>query len=444
MSKDDQPDLGLSGPFEESHLASLDQDRMVPGRYTVRTENLSDRAIGGGLYIIVTLGLYYFFFLTRERRSMWSNTLVDGNRLKFVGSAIGSFFRFALSVICYGAVGVAAYVIWESNDYDVMEKAGLLGACGLLFFGLWQFFSYHRIRYLISHTMWGNFRFRSKGLGIGYVLASYIWLVLSILTLGLLVPFMRASLRRMQIRSIEWNGLKFKSNLNSLSYAVPFLLIWVSFFLSLSFIVFRSIGELPSTDIFDYIVVIPEEYSFFLSMPVIVDAFNVLRRPLEILVAIYSAILIVSLPYFYGRARRVVLSSIRCAETAIESRFKCRSVYSSFIMTALAMLLIWGVAGGLAFALYQFAPRVIDDLVIVQFVQVIGYFILIMIAAPATFWAFWVGWVNRLWSRSIRTLVVGPMGAMDRALWAREHGGGPGGEAIAMSETDEPAEIQKT
>lgn len=414
MSETDQQpeEKGLSAPFDDPYLSLMDDDRMAAGRYTLKTENISDRAIGSGIYILVTLGLYYFVFLTRERKMMWSNTVFDSKRLRFQGTAFGALFRFLFAVLCFAAVGGAMYQLWQNSLIDPLQKAAGFAAGAALVFALYQFFSFLRLRYLVGNTEWRDRPFSVKGWGIGYTVAACVWLVLSILTLGLLAPFMAAALRRMRIRSIGWNGINAQSGLSGVRLGIPYFLIWLSFFISVGFVMFRMAPELPSSDITDYVVFMPEPPFVLIMFLPVLEAFLVLREPLQILALVYAALAVVTLPYFYGRARRLTLSSISFGDARFQSRFSSRSVYSSMVITLVALGIAGGIAGGAAYAVYRFLPDFIADYSTLRIAQPTGYFVLTFVAFPILFWCYWVGLVNRMWAKSVRTLIVGPMGGL--------------------------------
>src|SRR5271154_4839885 len=68
--------------------------------------------IKGAALLILTLGLYRFWFATDVRRFLWSNTEIGGETLEYTGLAtelLGGFlFAVAILVPLYTAFAVAA------------------------------------------------------------------------------------------------------------------------------------------------------------------------------------------------------------------------------------------------------------------------------------------------------------------------------------------------
>ena len=107
------------------------------------------RIKGAGL-LVVTLGLYRFWFATDVRRFLWSNTEISGDTLEYNGLAtellVGFLFAVAILVPLYMAFAVVAL------ELDLVAVAPVLTGFALLLL-LGEYALYRARRYRLTRTV---------------------------------------------------------------------------------------------------------------------------------------------------------------------------------------------------------------------------------------------------------------------------------------------------
>lgn len=157
-----------------------------------------------GLFLtIVTLGIYRFWYVTDVRRFLWNNTEVDSDLLEYTGRGVELFIGFliALAVVIplYGVLFLIASLTGPVGAALVSSIQGF----AILF--LAQYALFRARRYRLTRTIWRGVRFQQTGSGWSYALKSFGWGLLTVVTLGLAYPFMRASLERYKMTN-TWYG----------------------------------------------------------------------------------------------------------------------------------------------------------------------------------------------------------------------------------------------
>lgn len=160
--------------------------------------------VRGAILLVVTLGIYRFWFATDVRRFLWSNTEIAGESLEYSGTAFELLLGFLIAV----AILVPLYAGFFLTALDL----GLLGRLsGLLAFAtlfiLGQYALYRARRYRLTRTIYRGLRFHQEGSAWGYAFRAVGWWALTILTLGLAYPFQLASLERYKMGRTFYGNL---------------------------------------------------------------------------------------------------------------------------------------------------------------------------------------------------------------------------------------------
>src|ERR1700687_1797898 len=83
-----------------------------PVRFVGPTGRFWQLLIRGALLLLVTLGIYRFWFVTDIRRYLWSNTEIAGDALEYLGTGrellLGFLVAIAILVPIYAGFFVAA------------------------------------------------------------------------------------------------------------------------------------------------------------------------------------------------------------------------------------------------------------------------------------------------------------------------------------------------
>jgi uncharacterized membrane protein YjgN (DUF898 family) len=159
---------------------------------------------GAGLEL-VTVEFYRFWLATDIRRHLWSNTLIDGAAAEYTGRGkellIGFLFAVAILVpiyLAYFIVGV------EVERFKAFTAVPLV----LLFYAFGQFAIYRARRYRLTRTVWRGVRFWMAGSGWVYAARAVLWSVVTVLTLGLLLPWREAALERYKMQHTYYGDLQ--------------------------------------------------------------------------------------------------------------------------------------------------------------------------------------------------------------------------------------------
>ena len=158
----------------------------------------------GALLELVTLGFYRFWLATDIRRHLWSNTSVGGDAAEYLGTAKELFlgFLFALAILA------PVYLIYFLLGVEAERQQAFASVPLVLFFYLFaQFAIYRARRYRLTRTVWRGVRFWMTGSGVSYAARSGLWALLVVATLGLALPWARASLERYKMRHTSYGDL---------------------------------------------------------------------------------------------------------------------------------------------------------------------------------------------------------------------------------------------
>ena len=159
----------------------------------------------GTVLELLTVGFYRFWLATDIRRHLWSNTTLEDDPFEYTGRGkellIGFLFALAIIVpvyLAYFLVGIEAERIRTFASFPLIA----------FFYVFGQFAIYRARRYRLTRTVWRGVRFWMTGSGWGYAARSALWLVATMLTLGLMLPWRQAALERYKMRHTYYGDLQ--------------------------------------------------------------------------------------------------------------------------------------------------------------------------------------------------------------------------------------------
>lgn len=159
----------------------------------------------GAALELVTVGFYRFWLATDIRRHLWSSTEVDGDAAEYTGRGkellIGFLFALAIVVPVYLAYFIVGL---EAERIKAFASIPLF----VFFYLFGQFAIYRARRYRLTRTVWRGVRFWMDGSGWAYSARSGLWALLTIATLGLLLPWREAALERYKMRHCHYGDLQ--------------------------------------------------------------------------------------------------------------------------------------------------------------------------------------------------------------------------------------------
>ncbi len=160
--------------------------------------------VKGAALLVLTLGIYRFWFATDVRRYLWSNTEIGGETLEYTGLATELLYGFLIAVTIVGPLYSA--IAFAALALDAATFA-IAAAALLLLVLLSQFALYRARRYRLTRTVFRGVRFDQYGSAWRYAFFALAWWTLAALTLGLAYPWAQASLQRYKMRHTGYGDL---------------------------------------------------------------------------------------------------------------------------------------------------------------------------------------------------------------------------------------------
>ncbi|HZF42885.1 MAG TPA: YjgN family protein [Sphingomonadaceae bacterium] len=187
-------DNGASAP-EHSPPSSYDgvspSDGGTAFRFTGTWTEYLPIALTNLALTIVTLGIYRFWATARTRRYLWSRTHFADDTLEWTGTGLEMFIGF-LIVMAF----LIPFLLFFQFGFQALLLRGhwALAIGGLVAFYVGLFYliglaTFRALRYRLSRTYWHGIRGGSDDAGWGYAASALGKTLLSVLTLGLLVPW---------------------------------------------------------------------------------------------------------------------------------------------------------------------------------------------------------------------------------------------------------------
>jgi uncharacterized membrane protein YjgN (DUF898 family) len=158
----------------------------------------------GALLELVTFGFYRFWLATDMRRHLWSHTSVGGDAPEYTGTAKELLIGFLVALAILAPVYLAYFLIGvEVELYQAFASVPLI----IFFYLFYQFAMYRARRYRLTRTIWRGVRFWMKGSGWDYAWRAGLWMLLTFITIGLVLPWAQASLERFKMRNTFYGDL---------------------------------------------------------------------------------------------------------------------------------------------------------------------------------------------------------------------------------------------
>ena len=159
---------------------------------------------GAGLEF-VTLGFYRFWLLTDIRRHLWANTMVDGDAAEYTGRGKELLIGFLVALAILMPIYLGYFLIGlEAERLKAFASIPLIA----FFYLFGQFAIYRARRYRLTRTVWRGVRFWMTGSGWIYALRASLWGLLTVVTLGLALPWRTAALERYKMRHSYYGDLQ--------------------------------------------------------------------------------------------------------------------------------------------------------------------------------------------------------------------------------------------
>lgn len=293
--------------------------------------------IRGAALILITLGLYRFWFATDVRRYMWSSIEIGGETLEYAGLAtelLGGFLvATAILVPLYAALAATALA------FDRAEQETAAASLVLLVL-LAQFALYRARRYRLTRTVFRGVRFGQHGSAWPYALLALAWWSLVAVTLGLAYPWAQAALQRYKMHHTSYGDLPgaFAGSAAALFWrGLPIWLLVVGPLVA----AFFALGAMADWGALDAMMAGGETNP--LALLVASAGMRVFAVGAAALGASMAAAVLLY-PWFRAITLRWWLSGMRFGEVAAASRLRVGQVYRIYLRFLLAMLLFVAAA----------------------------------------------------------------------------------------------------
>ncbi len=172
--------------------------------FTGRDDEFRDILRRGALLEVVTFGFYRFWLATKIRQHLWSHTLLDGDAFAYLGTARELLIGFLVAIAILAPIYLASFLLGVEAERAQSFASSVFGVFFLTF---WQFAIYRARRYRLHRTAWRGLRFHMDGSGVSYALRAMGWGFVSVVTLGLALPWMQAALERYKMRHTYYGDL---------------------------------------------------------------------------------------------------------------------------------------------------------------------------------------------------------------------------------------------
>jgi uncharacterized membrane protein YjgN (DUF898 family) len=192
---------------------------------------------------LLTLGIYRFWAKTRERRFIWGNTRIDGEPFEYTGTGKELFLGFlkAVAILVPLFVGLQLIELFVLDE-SLIGVAILVGARLVLILGLVHAGTFAARRYRMSRTTWRGVRFQQDGSMWRYAGVALLGMLLTVLTLGLYLPFLQARLMRYEIGNLRFGTAPFRFAGAGKTLFKAFLRIWLIIAVLVAAIAIYGIG----------------------------------------------------------------------------------------------------------------------------------------------------------------------------------------------------------
>ncbi|PPD04082.1 MAG: hypothetical protein CTY36_07265 [Methylocystis sp.] len=173
--------------------------------FTGDNDEFRDLLRKGALLEIVTFGFYRFWLATKIRQHLWSHTVLDGDAFAYLGTARELLIGFLFAIAILAPLYLASFLLGVEAERAQSFASSVFGVFFLTF---WQFAVYRARRYRLHRTAWRGLRFHMDGSGVSYALRAMGWGFVSVVTLGLALPWMQAALERYKMRHTYYGDLR--------------------------------------------------------------------------------------------------------------------------------------------------------------------------------------------------------------------------------------------
>ncbi|HEY1506591.1 MAG TPA: DUF898 family protein, partial [Stellaceae bacterium] len=150
---------------------------------------------------LITVGIYRFWAATRLRRYLWSNIRIGGDGLEYIGTGRELFLGFLIALAVLAPLSIAYIVIYRLSLGSPALAASVQGCYFLALFIFLQVALFRSRRYRLSRTTWRGIYAGQTGSTWHYLGLFLGYGLLTVVTLGLALPWMHVALARYKLNN---------------------------------------------------------------------------------------------------------------------------------------------------------------------------------------------------------------------------------------------------
>lgn len=179
--------------------ASAPASNAINPHYTGEGGEMFGLAAKTSFLTLITAGIYRFWAKTRIRRYIWSSTTVEGDAFQYTGTGVEKLLGFLVAVIILAFalgilqiglffMGLSFFSPTDGDPFAIQAQIAAAYASLIFLAPLFFFARYRSLRYKLARTRWRGIRFALAPGAWGYAWRGVLYSILSIITLGLLLP----------------------------------------------------------------------------------------------------------------------------------------------------------------------------------------------------------------------------------------------------------------
>lgn len=186
---------------------------------------LAGIVVKGTLLTLITLGIYRFWYRVNLRRYYWSNTTLLGDGFEYTGTGRELLVGFLIMLAIFVPLNFAASLVGLFAGEVVGSVISAIAAA-LILPALIQIFIYRARGYRLSRTRYRGIRFHQTGTGTAFLATTAKWLLLTALTFGIVLPYLREAMNRYKISNTHFGSLNANCGSSPKALMKHWLLVW--------------------------------------------------------------------------------------------------------------------------------------------------------------------------------------------------------------------------
>jgi len=155
---------------------------------------------------LITIGIYRFWAATRLRRYLWSNVRIGGDGLEYTGTGRELFLGFLVGLAVLAPLSIVYIVAYRLSLGSPVMAGTIQGIYFLALFVFLQVALFRSRRYRLSRTSWRGIYAGQTGSTWHYLGLYLGYGLLTVVTLGLALPWMHVALARYKLNNTTFGN----------------------------------------------------------------------------------------------------------------------------------------------------------------------------------------------------------------------------------------------